>query len=144
MKRAALIGVALAIAAQPALAGLEVRALQRKHVDGSGCSLNLVGQPKATAFEWEYVKRAWVNRGGSEDLALTFIGQRGACDSFRAGDVCTARFAADGFRVEVRQTVTSVCPPGDEQCEAWGVAAILTIRKGHDKAVTRLEGVCGS
>ena len=114
--------------------------------DGAGCYIQLPDDYRRHTSQYifvsDYGRTALVNLSG-RDVPLVWLSGTEAKVEHK-GDRSRFRFAGDGVKVSVDYTVTQVCAPEDEKCEATAYDAILTVNKGLLKSKVVAKAICGS
>jgi hypothetical protein len=116
-------------------------------LNNSGCSLWLLHDRTNSTSRYvllsDFSDNAVMNIGG-RDTALRLVDSTDAADPSQKGARSTKHYRGKGVDVVVRYTLTHVCSPTDEACEAEGYNATLTVQTHSGKRVVRAQGVCGS
>jgi len=115
------------------------------HLDGAGCALQLLMSSR-DVFQWDFEDEAWINLGG-RDIRLHLESTGGANiedGEGSTGDKEIVRFSGPDIRVTVTTTITSECAADDESCEAWTVAAVISVKTPRRSCSVRTKGLCGS
>jgi hypothetical protein len=107
--------------------------------DYRGCACSLATADGALVF-WD--DGPAVMRLGDELVTLADDGAFGIAAE-RIGDTHRDEFRVKDIAVRIDWTVTSVCGPDDEDCEAVGVEASITASRGEVQHNLRATGSCG-
>ena len=115
--------------------------------DGAGCSLWLPADHSHSDRRYIFISdlddHAIMNING-RDVQLKPAGSTERKSEAKKGDRTIYRYRGDGVEVVVNYTVTGVCAPNDESCEATKYGAAITVTSGSAKRVVAAQGVCGS
>jgi hypothetical protein len=77
------------------------------------------------------------------DVPLKLLNSVGE-NRLKKGSHSTYNYRGENAEVRVDYVITSVCAPGDENCEAFGYDARITVTRRSGKVVLQARGICGS
>ena len=138
--------VALATAAYAGVP-LRLHPLNQPQVEGSSCSFWLDSTDgEKDYFEWDLLSDGWINLGTS-DLKLAFVKDEQTAQppgQTALGSSHVLTFAGPGLSVILEARINSVCPNGDDSCEAWHESGEIRVSSGGQTYSAPVRGICGS
>lgn len=115
-------------------------------IGGCGCSLALNAadlRKGRYVFIQDIGEPAYINLDG-KDLKLEEVDSGGfEAITEKVGDRSWVAFVAGDVKVRIDWTVTRVCDPKDEDCEATNYKAVMTITRKTRRAIVKTIGLCG-